>query len=185
VGGVAIGKAWVLTWKYSIQGSVVKAASNLRMANSTGKKSLSVDLLFFCQKNMILCEVERMNALNRIKNEIENTNSDINEVVGLKYYLENTDLYLKILKSYATSIRPMITILQDFSSENLHEYRSTVHAIKGASLGIYAEKLSEMAKQLQFAADEGKLEFIKGNNENFIQSVLKLICAIEQEMPDS
>jgi PAS domain S-box-containing protein len=83
--------------------------------------------------------------------------------------------YLKILQSYATHIAELLDKIRDVSEETLAGYAITIHGIKGASLGIFAPGVGEMAQTLEDAAKRGDLNAVKAGNGAFIEATEALI----------
>jgi CheY-like chemotaxis protein len=109
---------------------------------------------------------------------------------GLGRYAGNETVYIKILRSYSSSLQSMLDTVESPCEEKLKDYKIAVHGIKGASYDIFAEQLGNSAKELEYAASAGNLGFINENNPSFIVSARKLvsdingvIAAIEAENP--
>ncbi len=60
------------------------------------------------------------------------------------------------------------------SSENMDEYDCLAHAIKGQMATIGLKAFSERAKQHEFAAKDGKMEFLKEDSERFFEEYLEV-----------
>lgn len=75
---------------------------------------------------------------------------------GLVYTNGNEEIYNEILNIYVLKADEKITLIQLlFEHENWKNYIIEVHALKSTSLSIGSKKLSELAKELEFA---GKAE---------------------------
>ena len=103
---------------------------------------------------------------------------------GLGKFDGDIEVYLKVLRSYTTSIRPLFDILEKFdvnllNDEILSDYRRAVHSIKGISLDILALPVGNKAKELEEAAKSRNLTFIDQENSTFFDDVRKLIHSIE------
>ena len=103
---------------------------------------------------------------------------------GLKKFDGDTETYLKVLRSYASSIRSMFDLLENVSEKTLAngtlaEYQRAVHSIKGTSLDIFAVPVGEKARELEETARVKDLGFIEKENPAFIENVRKLISDIE------
>ena len=108
----------------------------------------------------------------------------INIEKGLERYEYDEKIYLRILRTYAASVRLKLEEMEKISkpalkSENISSYRIMVHGIKGVSLGIYAMNVGTTAGTLEDAAAAGNLDFINEHNEAFINDAWELINAIE------
>jgi len=98
---------------------------------------------------------------------------------GLEKFDGDMEIYVKVLRSYTTSVRPMFDVLEHAGTESLIEYQRAVHSIKGTSLDIFAVPVGEKARELEEAARIKDLGFIEKENPAFIENVRKLISDIE------
>jgi len=91
------------------------------------------------------------------------------------------EVYLQVLRSFASNALPFIEIMKTVNADNLsNEYAITVHGLKGSCWGIYARAAGEQAEALENAAKAGDLGFVMANNQAFIEIVLKLIQDIKE-----
>ncbi|MCL1893220.1 MAG: ATP-binding protein [Holophagaceae bacterium] len=88
--------------------------------------------------------------------------------------------YTEILHSYATTTKPILESISEIDPENLTQYITLVHGIKGSSRGIGAHDLGEQAATLEAAARDGDFQFISNNNKHFVETAKKLIHDIEK-----
>ena len=90
--------------------------------------------------------------------------------------------YLAILEIYYTDgLEKLKEIENCLESGNLDLYTINVHALKSASANIGAQKLSETARALETAGEQGDLGFIKTHNGGLLlayQSLLNNICNV-------
>ena len=98
---------------------------------------------------------------------------------GLERFEGDSSLYIKVLRSYVSSIKSILTIVQSAWSGNIEEYQRAVHSIKGTSLDIAAEAVGNKAAELEEAAKIKNIDFIKSENEVFYNNVCTLIENIE------
>ena len=103
---------------------------------------------------------------------------------GLERYECDEKIYLRILRTFAASVRSKLGEMEKISkpslnAENIGNYRIMVHGIKGVSLGIYAMNTGTIAGNLEDAAAAGNLNYINEYNEMFMNETLELISAIE------
>ncbi len=61
-----------------------------------------------------------------------------------------------------------------FESDDWHNYRITVHALKSTALIIGATELSEQAKVLEFAAKDGDIDLIKQNHAALLENYARV-----------
>ena len=93
---------------------------------------------------------------------------------GKNRYREKT--YLEVLRSYCVHTPGLLEKMrlakaENFSGETLKEYSITVHGLKGSSFGICAGEIAKQAEALEHASKEKDTDFIRANNDPFIQAV--------------
>jgi HPt (histidine-containing phosphotransfer) domain-containing protein len=93
-----------------------------------------------------------------------------------QYQMEN--IYHRILATYVRSAPGLLETLAAFSKDDLENYIITVHGLKGASYGIQANKIGDLAKELEFAGKDGKINFILANNQHLIDETNALIARL-------
>jgi len=99
---------------------------------------------------------------------------------GLERYEGDERAYLRTLRSYVLSTSSMLDTISEVDEENLDNYKTTVHGIKGASYDLNANKVGKLADDLEVAANNGNFEFISKNNQTFIDSTRSFIGSIEE-----
>ncbi|MDR0273659.1 MAG: response regulator [Clostridiales bacterium] len=99
---------------------------------------------------------------------------------GIERFLGDEETYYKILRTYAVSTKKYLNSISEPRECDLHNYAITVHAIKGASRGIFAEKIGDLAEQLELNANAGDYEFVSVHNKNFLKELCKLIDDLEK-----
>ena len=78
---------------------------------------------------------------------------DINR--GLERFGGNERVYLQVLRSYAASSRPLLDSMENVGEDKLRDYEIAAHSLKGASRGILADMIGEVAESLENAAQGG------------------------------
>ena len=102
----------------------------------------------------------------------------IDSKAGLKNCGSN-DSYLNIIKAYYQSIKTnMSNISNALETENYKDYTSFVHSLKSTSRTIGAMELSELAKEMEAAGNEGNIAFIK----KMTPQLLEMYSAVEYEL---
>jgi predicted house-cleaning noncanonical NTP pyrophosphatase (MazG superfamily) len=91
-------------------------------------------------------------------------------VKGLERYHGDEKTYLKILSSYAKSVRSMLEAVETVAEDEIADYKIKVHGIKGASYDIFAEEIGKEAELLEHAAVAGDLELILERNPGFLEA---------------
>ena len=102
----------------------------------------------------------------------------IDFAVGLEYCANNRDFYFEMLNAFAegSKIADMDEMLE---KEEWEQYKILAHALKSTSLSIGAEKLSENARKLEFAAREGQISYILENHRIVMDEYGNLIYKIK------
>ena len=106
-------------------------------------------------------------------------------VQGLEKFNGDVEIYFKLLRSYTSSISALYDLLDTVNEETLIDYQRAVHSIKGTSLDIFAEPVGIKAAELEEAAKQKKLDYIKKENPSFIENVRQLIYDIEEMLSAS
>ncbi|MCL2026339.1 MAG: ATP-binding protein [Leptospirales bacterium] len=101
---------------------------------------------------------------------------------GIARFDFNENAYLDVLRSYAKNTRTLLETIKEVNADNLDKYTVTVHGIKGSSYGIFAETAGRKAEDLENAAIAGDYEFVSSNNQNFLDTVFRLISDIEDAL---
>ena len=92
----------------------------------------------------------------------------------LKGYLELLELY------YTDGLEKVLMISELAKNEDYKDYEIEVHALKSASANIGAMELSSMAKAHEFAAKDGRFDFIKDNYGILQEEYENILNEIEQ-----
>jgi len=99
---------------------------------------------------------------------------------GLLRFDDDVEFYVRVLHAYSLSIRSAFNVIKNASEENINLYKINVHGIKGTSLDICAQKVSEAAAALEKAAAAGDFDYIKKNNPPFIETIEKMVSNIDE-----
>ncbi|MDR0499317.1 MAG: Hpt domain-containing protein, partial [Holophagales bacterium] len=102
--------------------------------------------------------------------------------VGIQRFGKSS--YIEILRSYVTHTPTLLDILKKADSDNLNNYATHVHGIKGSSRGIGAFSVGDAAEALENAAKAGNIDFVNNNNKDFIQMVETLVSDINGFLND-
>ncbi|MCL2055267.1 MAG: response regulator [Oscillospiraceae bacterium] len=100
-------------------------------------------------------------------------------IKGLERYHGDEETYLKILRSYAGSVRAMLGTIEAVGQDELADYKITVHGIKGASFDIFAEQIGQKAKALEAAAASGDLDYVTQHNSDFLEAAHGLLDSLD------
>ncbi|MCL2231484.1 MAG: response regulator [Treponema sp.] len=99
---------------------------------------------------------------------------------GLDRYEGDEEVYLKVLRSYVTSVRSMLDEIETVSEDTLAGYKIRVHGIKGTSLDFFAGETGKTALALEKAALSGDYDYVKEHNPAFLENTWKLIYDLEE-----
>jgi CheY-like chemotaxis protein len=102
---------------------------------------------------------------------------------GIAQYKES--VYLNVLRSYHIQTPGLLQKLCSlksnvFSERTLNEYAITVHGLKGSNYGICAYAAAKQAEKLEQAAKSGDIQFIKANNDSFVENIEGIIIKIKE-----
>ena len=98
---------------------------------------------------------------------------------GMDLYDDDEDLYLIVLRSFATNTPGVLDKLRIVTKENLAEYAATIHGMKGTSTTIGAETLRSAALKLETFAKAGDFEGVIDGNEAFLNQATALVNDIK------
>ena len=98
---------------------------------------------------------------------------------GIKRFGGDREVYLGVLRSFAVNTRPLLERVRTESAGNLADYAITMHGIKGASRGIFADVIGAKAEALEKAAKAGDFEFINDANQEFIEFVESFLSELD------
>jgi HPt (histidine-containing phosphotransfer) domain-containing protein len=94
-----------------------------------------------------------------------------------QYQMER--IYHRILGSYLKSVPGILDSLAQQQNDDLEGYITTVHGLKGASYGVQANYIGELAQELEFAGKSGNLDFIRQNNQGLIDETNELLARLK------
>ena len=98
---------------------------------------------------------------------------------GLTYCGEDEEFYIEILHDYVAATPDKIEELAGYlADENMKDYKVIVHSVKSSSKTIGSSKLFELAKDLEFAAADGKLDYVKEHHDEVMKEYKALADAL-------
>lgn len=112
----------------------------------------------------------------------------LNISLGLSYSCDDDDMYKELLGMFVNGSREKKCRIEEaYQAADWDNYVIRVHALKSSSLSMGAEKLSELAKQLEFAGKavqkdeetEKNLQLIKENQAKLSELFDKTVSAAE------
>ncbi len=96
-------------------------------------------------------------------------------------YCNGLESYISVLQGYCDDSDELESQAQQlYEQADWKNYVITVHGIKGAMRSIGAIELAEIARTLEFAGKEGRIDFIRDNHGNLMDEYRKLFGALRQ-----
>ena len=92
----------------------------------------------------------------------------------------NEELFFDVLRSFAVNTPPLIDKARNIGADDIDEYTIAIHGIKGSCRTIVAHDLAKKAEELEYAAKRGDNEFLRENNDAYLDSVIKFIDDIKK-----
>ena len=93
---------------------------------------------------------------------------------ALSNCMDSEDFFAEMVDEFISSDKTA-DLNAALQAEDLAEYRVAAHALKGTALVIGAVQLSDKAKAQEFAAKDGRLDDLKRNHDDFIQTYKKVL----------
>ena len=103
---------------------------------------------------------------------------------GLSRFGGDKEAYINVLRSYAKNTPPLLETLNTMDKNNLDEYITVVHGIKGSSRGIFAEKIGDIAEALENAASAGDYGYIEKDTATLVKAIRFLISDITKMLKE-
>ena len=104
---------------------------------------------------------------------------------GLELYDDDEDIYLVVLRSYASNTPAVLDKLRNLSAETLPDYAAAIHGIKGTSATIGAEDLRKTAMKLEVMAQTGDLPGLLARNGAFLEQANTLVGEIKKWLEEN
>ena len=120
-----------------------------------------------------------LNAAQKSTQLLKKEITGLNIIKGLQRYSCDENTYLRVLRSYAASVRSMLAEIENPNENSIENYRIKVHGIKGTSLDIFAGSVGLSAKALEDAAKISNIGYIREYNPEFLKTAWKLVTDIE------
>ncbi len=98
---------------------------------------------------------------------------------GMAYCVGKEDFYFEMLGDYAKSVY-FKKLDQCFKDGDFDNYRINAHTIKSSARTLGANNISEEARQLEYAAKDGDISYIRENHVRLIEDNDKLIRYITE-----
>lgn len=105
----------------------------------------------------------------------------LNIQVGMGYCLNDEAFFLEMLETYIHGDKREV-LATEYAEEAWKNYQVHVHALKSTSLNIGAEKLSEHAKALEFAAKDADYQYIHEHHDEVITEYGELLTELSRAL---
>lgn len=102
----------------------------------------------------------------------------LNTRVGMGYCMNNEAFFLEMIETYIEEDKREV-LAKEYAEASWKNYEIYVHAVKSTSLNIGAEKLSEHAKALEFAARDADYSYIHEHHDEMIAEYGKLLTELQ------
>ena len=100
---------------------------------------------------------------------------------GLKFTMNDESFYLELVNDFLADSKERIAALKDsFMKKDWKNYEVSVHALKSTSKTIGLTGLSEEAKNLEYAARDGKVEQIEAEHDELITHYEGIVKTISE-----
>ena len=100
----------------------------------------------------------------------------LNTEDGLAYCGDDEGFYFEIVSDYAAAASEKIENLSRFlSEENMKDYKVLVHSVKSSSKTIGCSSLFEKARELEKAAAEEDIEYVRAHHEAVMEEYKNLV----------
>jgi signal transduction histidine kinase/CheY-like chemotaxis protein len=98
---------------------------------------------------------------------------------------EGETAYLRILQSYVLHTPPLLEKLsmgklKNPSKEEMREYTTVVHGLKGSSYGICADPVGKRAEALELAAKAGEWEMVQAGSDALVELTETLLAQLRE-----
>lgn len=88
-------------------------------------------------------------------------------------YCGGEESYIEVLQSFCEDYKEMYNAVEElYAAQDWENYTITVHGIKSSMGSIGAEEIQELAKQLEFAGKENRIDFIHRENANLLEKYM-------------
>lgn len=105
---------------------------------------------------------------------------DIDVDAGMTFCGEKMEDYLDILKGFIDSMHHKGKEIEDtYQQEKWEEYTILVHSVKGMAATVGAQKVSDLAKELQVASQQKNMTILQKQNAPFLEKLYGLVKDLE------
>lgn len=121
---------------------------------------------------------ELLPGLSQLEQEFGAKGIDVQKGV---LYCNGVEGYLKVLQGYCDESDELGLLAGKlYDEEDWKNYVIAVHGIKGAMRSIGATQVSEIARKLEFAGKEGRLDYIHDNHSKLMEAYQNLFVGLRE-----
>jgi len=104
---------------------------------------------------------------------------ELNVKTGLMFCGDDLECYIEILQDFVESATMHLTSMKEaWEKREMEQYTIDVHSVKGMAATIGADSVSEMAKELQYASQENRLDFVETHEEPLRTALSQLLSRL-------
>ncbi len=97
-------------------------------------------------------------------------------------FCNGKEQYINILRGFCEECDDSDAFVEEmFEKQDWHNYTIAVHGIKGAMRSIGAIKISELARQLEMAGKEGRIDFILEHHNELLEKYRKFFARLREK----
>jgi len=103
-------------------------------------------------------------------------------IKGVKRFIDDEDAYIHVLRTFSVNTRNLLAFFDSVTKDDIVEYETKVHSMRGSSASICADSLASKATALENAAIERDWDYILEHNKPFTDDVRALVTGLENLM---
>jgi len=96
-------------------------------------------------------------------------------VKGFKRFGGDEKAYIQIMRVFTINSGKLLSFFDSISKDDIEEYETKIHSMRGTCGSICADTLADMATELEKAAKESDWDYISKHNKQFADGVRALI----------
>ena len=117
----------------------------------------------------------------RTIDDLEKRGFDVEE--GIAMCAGDEEIYLEVLDAALEEGREKLTLIREcYERKDFERYGIEMHGLKNAMKSIGASKLSEAAKEQEFAVKENNLQLVDEEVESVLEQYQGVVDALEELM---
>jgi len=121
---------------------------------------------------------EEVVSLNELERTLGAKGLDVQKGI---LYCNGKEQYISVLQGYCEDWNASGTLAEElFKKQNWKDYTIAVHGMKGAMRSIGATALSEIARELECAGKEGRIEYIMEHHGELMEAYKKLFLELRE-----